>query len=98
MNQHVRLDNLNELSLIDYLRILGFEPIAFHPGSTDYVSPFNHKEPQILSVNHKDNRFTAPGTHQKGTLVEFACLLYGCTPSELCNNIVPYKIDRLMSL
>lgn len=88
---------LNQLNLVQYLRILGYKPIAQHSDSTDYHVLLDHVEPTILTVDHRTNRFSVPANNWHGNLADFACLLFDCTSIELCSNIVLYRIDMLMS-
>ena len=88
---------LNQLSLVQYLDILGYKPIAQHADTTDYHVLLDHVEPVTLTIDHLTNRFTVPVNNRQGTLVDFACLLFDCTSIELCSNIVLYRLDMLMS-
>jgi len=92
------IKKLNELNLVSYFRILGFKPVAEHEGATDYAVLLDNTDPTILTIDHQTNRFQDKIHNRGGTLVDFACLLFECTSVELCSNIMPYKIDRLMSL
>ena len=92
------VQQINDLNLVSYFKILGFKPIAEHDGSTDYAILLDSPEPTILTVDHQTNRFHDKTNNRGGTLVDFACLLFECTSVELCSNLMPYRIDRLMSL
>jgi hypothetical protein len=83
------IDNLN---LVEYLHVLGIDPIATRPNETDYRSPFDDDSRAIMTVYHDSNRFVDIGSGLEGTLTEFACHLFGCSPEELCEDVVRYRL------
>jgi hypothetical protein len=92
------IKTLNELNLVSYFNILGFKPVAEHPHSTDYQVLLDDIDPTTLTVDHRTNRFQDKANNRGGTLVDFACLLFQCTSIELCSNLMPYQLDRLLQL
>jgi hypothetical protein len=98
MNTKLEKDvtTLNRLSLVRYLDILDIKPIDHHPGCLEYETLL-YDHPMTIIVDYIRNRFFDKFHNREGGLVDFACLLFECTTSELCDNIVPYGIDRLMS-
>ena len=88
------IEVLNSLSLVSYLNILGFTPIAEGPNSTNYQVHID--EFLTLTIDHATNRFHDKANNRQGSLVDFACILFEITPVELINNISPYRIDELM--
>lgn len=92
------ISDLNELSLISYLDILGFKPVVTRPGSTDYQIQLDCAGPVTLTIDHQTNTFTDRANNRQGSLVDFTCLLFECTPKELLSNVAIYRIDQLMTL
>jgi hypothetical protein len=83
---------INDLSLVQYLHELGIEPIATRTGELDYRSPFSHDSPAIMTVYQDSNSFEDIGSGLKGSLCEFVCHLFGCSPEELCSDIARYRL------
>ena len=90
------IDCLNLFSLKEYLALIGIEPTHERSDSTDYQVQLDGDSPTFITVDHDKNHFTEPARNRKGYLVDFACLLFGCTPEDLCGNIARYRIDLLM--
>lgn len=97
MNKSKDIEALNQLSLVSYLSILGYTPLARHPHATVYRVYFDG-EPHstIITVDHQSNRFHDPIQNIEGTLVDFACSLFGRTSIEILSNVMLYRIDLLM--
>jgi hypothetical protein len=83
------IDNLN---LVEYLHVLGIDPIATRPNETDYRSPFDDNSHSIMTVYRDSNRFEDIGSGLQGTLSDFACHLFGCSPEELCGDVARYRL------
>jgi hypothetical protein len=98
MNQSLEKDikGLNELSLVRYLSILGYQPEHTEPDCSLYRMYLDDSDLLNILIDHEANEFIDIAGKRKGTLVDFACLLFGITPIELCSNIMPYRIDLLM--
>jgi hypothetical protein len=92
MEKNVTKDHrsINDLSLVQYLHVLGIDPIATRPGETDYRSPFDDDSHSIITVFHDSNRFEDIGSGLTGTLSDFACHLFGCSPEELYGDVARY--------
>lgn len=87
---------INKHSFLRYMEILQMPVKENRPGCTDYEVMI-HNVDHIVTVHHLCNCFSSKTLDKEGTIVDFACLLFGLKPEELCSNIVPYGIDRLMS-
>lgn len=87
---------LNDYSLVSYLKVLGYEPVSELPGSTTFELYLGKNELIPLVIDHKTNRFIDKANNCEGSLVDFACMKFGITPNELIRNIMPYRIDLLM--
>lgn len=83
---------INDLSLVQYLHELGIEPVVTRPGELDYRSPFTEDSSAIMTVYHDSNSFEDIGSGLKGSLCDFACHLFGCSPEELCGDIARYRL------
>ncbi|HXD77942.1 MAG TPA: hypothetical protein VN616_09040 [Puia sp.] len=83
---------INDPSLVQYLHELGIEPIAKRPGEIDYRSPFNDDPSAIMTVYQDSNSFEDIGSGLKGSLCDFACHLFGCSPEELCGDIARLRL------
>jgi hypothetical protein len=86
----------NDLNLVQYLQILGFTSTASRPEATDFYTPFGTDTAAILTVHHKSNTFSDPDNHRQGHLVDLISQLYGVTPKEIMQDIMPYRLDILM--
>jgi hypothetical protein len=83
------IDNLN---LVEYLQVLGIDPIATRPNETDFRSPFDDDSRAIMTVYHDSNCFENIGSGLTGSLSDFACHLFGCSPEELCGDVARYRL------
>jgi hypothetical protein len=84
------LASINNFNFVEYLHILGIDPIAIRPGESDYKSPFSGNGQDIMTVNHATNRFEDVHNELSGTLADFVCRMFGCSPEELCADVVRY--------
>ena len=86
------LRSIDNLSLVQYLHVLGIDPVATRPNETDYRSPFDDNSHAIMTVFHESNRFEDVGSGLTGTLTDFACHLFGCSSEELHGDIARYRL------
>jgi hypothetical protein len=86
----------NDFNLVQYLQILGFTPTASRPDATDFYTPFGRDATVILTIHHDSNTFSDPVNHRQGHLVDLIVQLYGATPKEIIQDIMPYRLDILM--
>jgi hypothetical protein len=86
----------NDLNLVHYLQILGCTPTASRPDATDFYTPFGTDAKAILTVHHDSNTFNDQVNHRQGHLIDLIIQLYGATPKEIMQNIMPYRLDILM--
>lgn len=86
----------NDLNLVQYLQILGSTPTASRPEATDFYTPFGTDTAAILTVHHDSNTFRDTVNHRQGHLVDLIVQLYGATPKEITQDIMPYRLDILM--
>ena len=88
----------NQLSLIQYLQILGCTPTDSRPDATDFYTPLGTDAKAILTVHHDSNTFSDSVNHRRGHLVDLIIQLYGATPKEIMQDIMPFRLDILMQL
>jgi hypothetical protein len=81
-----------EFSNLYYYSFLGRDHIATRPGEMDYRSPFDDDARAIMTVYQDSNSFEDIGSGLKGSLCDFACHLFGCSPEELCSDIARYRL------
>ena len=86
----------NDLNLVQYLQILGFTPTDSRPDATDFYTPFGTDAKAILTVHHDSNTFSDSVNHRRGHLVDLIIQLYGATPKEIMQDIMPFRLDILM--
>ena len=98
MNQNEKTSTaeLNRLSLVKYLKILGYQPISELENETTFEVNLHHPTPSAIVIDHKTNRFLERKTGRKGALVDLACYIFENKPRGIIRNIVPYRIDLLM--
>jgi hypothetical protein len=84
------LKSINNRCFVEYLHLLGIDPIAIRPKETDYRSPFGNDRCAVLTVNHVSNCYTDKHNHLSGTLADFICRMFGCNHEELCADVVRY--------
>lgn len=87
---------INDYSLVTYLKVLGYEPVSELPGSTKFELYLGTNELIPLVIDHNTNRFFDKANNREGSLADFACIKFEITPWELIRNIMPYRIDLLM--
>ena len=86
----------NDLSLAHYLQILGLTQTACRSDATDFYTPFGRDATAILTVHHDSNTFSDSVNHRQGHLVDLISQLYGVTPKEIMQDIMPFRLDILM--
>lgn len=72
--------------------MLGIDHIATRPNETDNRSPFDDDSHAIMTVYHDSSRFEDIGSGLTGSLSDFACHLFGCSPEELWGDVVRYRL------
>lgn len=99
MNNNLQRDVqiLNDLPLTDYLHLLGYQPTVIRFSSADYEVCIDDTPAVTITIDYATNRFTDRANNRRGGLVYLVCLLYRITVAQLCANIVPYQLDRLMT-
>jgi hypothetical protein len=88
---------MNKHSLVTYLKLLGYKPAVIQKDFTIFPSPFGDSPGSMLIVNHRTNTFLINYRINQGTVMDLASLLFRETPEDMLSNIVPYRLDQLIS-
>jgi len=83
--EHLSLEQLNHIDLVDFLASIGIEPKKRKAGKYFYLSPLaGHPEHQpTFIVNRRLNNWRETTTHESGSLADLVVRLYDCTIGEL---------------
>jgi hypothetical protein len=92
-----QIDKMNQYSLVTYLKLLGHTPTSTNDEFTIFDLPQDNNIDVKLAVNNKTNRFRLTMMHGQGGVLDFIALFFQTTPEEILEDIVPYKLDQLMS-
>ena len=88
---------MNKYSLVAYLKILGYKPTLIHKDCTIFPSPFSESPKSMLIVDKKSNTFRLTYSINVGTVMDLASLLFRKAPEDILADIVPYRLDQLIS-
>ena len=88
---------MNKNSLVTYLKLLGYKPTLIQKDFTVFPSPFSDSPRSTLIVNHKTNTFLINYRINRGTVMDLASLLFREAPEDILADIVPYRLDQLIS-
>lgn len=88
---------MNKYSLVAYLKILGYKPTLIHKDCTIFPSPFSESPKSMLIVDKKSNTFRLTYSINVGTVMDLASLFFRQTPEDILTDIVPYRLDQLIS-
>lgn len=91
-----QVEKVNNLCVKTYLEILGYRGITIS-GRNLAIFPSPFDEVGRLYIDGPTNRFRLSNGKLTGGVLELACALFGQTRSDILKNIVPYRIDQLMS-
>ena len=88
---------MNKYSLVAYLKILGYKPTLIHKNCTIFPSPFSESPKSMLIVDKKSNTFRVTYSISVGTVMGLASLLFRQAREDILTDIVPYRLDQLIS-
>jgi len=91
-----QIDKINQYSLVAYLKLLGYTPTHISKKFTTFDIPGDSTEATLV-VNNKTNRFRLDVAMSDGGIVDFVSLLFRAKPEDILADIVPYRLDQLMS-
>jgi hypothetical protein len=81
--QHLSLQQIKGIDLVDYLQKLGHVPQKIRGADHWYLSPLHPEKEPSFKVNRKLNAWYDHGLGQGGNLVDFGILFYDCSVKEL---------------
>ena len=88
-------ERINNLCVKTYLEILGYKAIVSHRGYAIFPSPFS--EEGTLYVDFRTNKARLSTGRHIGGVLDLATALFKVRKAAILNDIVPYRIDQLMS-
>ncbi|WP_448700578.1 hypothetical protein ACFGVR_01280 [Mucilaginibacter sp. AW1-3] len=88
-SKKLKLDEVRDLDLVNYLASLGFEPAKPTRNGVDfyYLSPLRIEAEPSFHVNRKLNKWYDHGLGQGGNLIDLGMQFYGCTLKEFLEKI-----------
>ena len=92
-----QIDKMNQYSLVTYLKLLGLTPAITNNEFTIFDLPQDNTVGVKLAVNNKTNRFRLTMMPGQGGVLDLVALFFQTTPEEILADIVPYRLDQLMS-
>jgi len=92
-----QIDIMNQYSLLTYMKLLGYTPVHETEESTVFDIPQDNEPSVTLIVEKKNNRFRLAMSITNGGLLDLASLLFRAKPEEVLADILPYRLDQLMS-
>src|SRR6185437_3550473 len=92
-----QIDKINEYCLVTYLKMLGYTPAYVSNEVTIFHIPVDNSQDAVLIVNHYTNRFHLSMWVPRGSILDLASLLFRAKPKDILADIVPYRLDQLMS-
>ncbi|MXO06450.1 toprim domain-containing protein [Flavobacterium sp. HBTb2-11-1] len=88
----------NEIDLVDYLKILGYEPSKIKNQDYWFLSPFRNENTPSFKVNQKLNLWYDHGLGKGGNTVDFGIEYFRCTVSEFLQLLNGCSISSDISL
>lgn len=93
-----QIDKMNEYSLLTYMKLLGYTPVYETEESTVFDIPQDNGPSATLIVENKLNRFRFSMAITNGGILDLASLLFRAKPEDVLADILPYRLDQLMSV
>lgn len=91
-----QIDKMNQYSLVTYLKLLGYTPTHISKKFTTFRICRDATETTLV-VNNKTNRVRLSIVIADATFIELVSSLFHVKPAEILSDIVPYRLDQLMS-
>ena len=91
-----QVDKMNQYSLVTYLKLLGYTPTHICKKFTTFSICGDTTETTLI-VNNKTNRARLSMTIADATLIDLVSYLFLAKPENILADIVPYRLDQLMS-
>ncbi len=91
------INSINAYSLVTYMEILGHTPLFSNQDIAIFHSPFTDCLDATLIIDKKRNRFHINYSVQNGSVFDLARLAFQASPADILADIVPYRLDQLIS-
>jgi hypothetical protein len=93
-----QIDEMDQYSLVAYMKLLGFTPTFENQEFTNFVIPLDYGLGATLVINNRLNRFRFTMVISNGGILDLASLVFRAKPEDILADLVPYKLDQLMSV
>ncbi len=90
-------EQANQIYLVEYLKLLGYQPQKIRNQDFWYLSPFREEKEASFKVNKTKNSWYDHGLGKGGTLIDFATEYYCCDVSEALQKIVSFHEQKNLS-
>lgn len=91
-------ETARQISIVDYLSRLGFEPAKVRGADHWYHSPFREERAPSFKVNASLNLWFDHGTGAGGSIIDLGMKLFSCSPHEFLQRLYSYNKDLTGSL
>jgi hypothetical protein len=92
-----QIDKMNQYSLLTYMEMLGYSPVFENEEHTVFDIPQDNGPSSTLIINNRLNRFRFSMAITNGGILDLASLLFRANPEDILADILPYRLDQLMS-
>ena len=92
-----QIDKMNQYSLLTYVKLLGYSPVFENEEHTVFDIPQDNGPSATLIINNRLNRFRFSMAITNGGILDLASLLFRAKPEDILADILPYRLDQLMS-
>ena len=93
--QGLSLSEAKEMDMVDYLSILGHEPLKIKNNDFWYLSPLREEKTPSFKVNRNLNRWYDHGLGKGGNLIDFGIEYHHCTVVELLDKLsVSFSLQK----
>src|SRR6478735_4090805 len=87
-------DEANQIDLVDYLYLLGYQAQKIRNQDYWYLSPFREEKAASFKVNRKRNVWYDHGLGKGGGVIEFAVQFFNCNVSEALQKISSFRQQK----
>jgi len=87
MERRITISGAKQIDLVNYLSVLGFEPVKTMRFDHWYLSPLRNEKTASFKVNSKINRWYDFGIGNGGSIIDFGILYYNCTIREFMDHL-----------
>jgi len=80
-------EQANQIDLVDYLYLLGYQPQKIRNNDYWYLSPLREEKEASFKVNRKKNAWYDHGLGRGGDVIEFVAQFFNCNVNEALQKI-----------